>query len=161
MGRVTRRNVCHGVAPRSIEASSRVESRPARRARTTNTAYEIENAAWAAITVPTPRASPTNPKNAAVAKPMIISGIMTGMKIRASAARLSLGRERTSASAAAVPIEVAAMVATKATTRLVRRDAISSLSWNATAYQRQVNPVHMVENRDELNERMMRTIMGV
>ncbi|HEU4388042.1 MAG TPA: hypothetical protein VFV34_09615 [Blastocatellia bacterium] len=62
------------------------------------------------------------------------------MKINASEARFKRKRLRASASDAAVPITVAIVVDSSATARLVRSEAISSVSFQAREYHFQVKP---------------------
>src|SRR5215475_905955 len=110
--------------------------------------YETEKATCAAMIVPSPNATPDKPNSAAVAKPMTISGTITGRNTSASAACLNATRYRARAMAAAVPTTVASNVVEKPTTRLVLRAETSSASFHASTYQCQVNPRQIVLKRE-------------
>jgi hypothetical protein len=86
--------------------------------------------------------------------------MITGKKMRASANRLSLTLCRASASAAAVPMIVESTVVINPTIRLMRSEAISSMSLHASAYQRQVKPRQIVLKRELLKDRITSTTMG-
>ena len=77
-GRVTRKNVWTGRAPRSSAASSRERSKPESRARTTIVTYEMLNTTCAITTVRIESRSRAAPKNVTSAAPITISGMMIG-----------------------------------------------------------------------------------
>ena len=56
-GRVTRRKVSNGVAPRSFAASSSLRSKPISRERTTTTTKLMQNMTWAISRVVKPSAA--------------------------------------------------------------------------------------------------------
>ena len=74
--------------------------------------------------------------------------------------RLSLSLPLASASAAAVPIEVEITVVKKPTIKLILTEATNSLSAQARAYHRQVNPRQMVLKRELLNDKTTSTMIG-
>jgi len=53
------------------------------------------------------------------------------------------------------------MVVANPTIRLILRDAINSVSRQATTYHCQVKPFQIVLKREALNERMTNTTIGV
>src|SRR4029078_11956205 len=114
---------------------------------------EIEKATCAETIVLSPNAMPAAPNKPAVENPITISGMMTGRDTIPSIARMSLPLPLTSASAAAVPMVVEIAVVRKPTIKLIRTDATNSLSLQAKAYHRQVNPRQIVLNREPLNDK--------
>ena len=107
-----------------------------------------------------PNAIPSMPNSPAVAKPMTISGMMTGSRSSPSAERLNLIRYRVRAIAAAAPMIVANSVVKNPTIRLTRSEAMSSASRHASAYHRQVKPCQIVLKRELLNDKITSTIIG-
>ena len=77
-GNVIRRNVRHGDAPRSIAASSRVQSNPLIRALTVSATNEVQNMMWAMTIVPKPRSTPRSMKSVTSDAPSTISGVVSG-----------------------------------------------------------------------------------
>ena len=69
-------------------------------------------------------------------------------------------RLRASAIAAAVPMIVARIVVANPTIRLARSEEISSASFQANTYQRQVKPCQIVLNRELLNDSSTSTAIG-
>src|SRR4029453_17108673 len=73
-GSVTRTKVRNGGAPRSIAASSSVQSRPRTRARTVSATKLTSNAMWAMTIVPNPRFQPRSRNSVSSDAPITISG---------------------------------------------------------------------------------------
>ncbi len=77
-GRVIRLNVRHGVAPRSIAASSSDQSKPRMRAFTVSATNEVQKSTWAITIVAKPRCHPQSMNSVASEDPMTISGVVMG-----------------------------------------------------------------------------------
>jgi hypothetical protein len=82
------------------------------------------------------------------------------MNTRLSAARLKRNLPRARASAAAVPNTVEIVVETTATAILVRSEAVSATSFQASAYHFQVNPDQTALYREAFRDRTTRTMIG-
>jgi hypothetical protein len=159
-GSVTLKKVRQGPAPRSAAASSRLGSRPAKRARTTTTTYDRQNATCARITVVKPSRSPSAAKKSSSDEARTISGTTIGSAMRATRGPVLRSRPRASASAAAVPTAVATIVVTTATTRLLRSDVRICGLEKRRSYQSSVNPPHTAVSRLRLNENTTSTRIG-
>src|SRR5947199_330161 len=140
-GRVTSRNVCQGVAPRSRAASKIDSSMPASRARTMIATKPMQNVTCAMTTVvnPSPKSMPMAPsagetvlrKKIRSDTPRRISGIATGVNTRNGS---SFGLKRCMESPAMVPSTVAIAAAPPASSlppdarKLPKSTAIASAS---------------------------------
>ena len=81
-GSVTRRNVCHGVAPRSCAASSSERSNPISRERTVTITNDRLNMMCAITIVPNPVATAKLRNSDSRAAPSTTSGVASGMKMK-------------------------------------------------------------------------------
>ncbi len=77
-GSVTRLKVRHGVAPRSMAASSSDQSNPRMRALTVRATNEVQNSTWAITMVVKPRCTPLSMNRVANDDPSTISGVVMG-----------------------------------------------------------------------------------
>ena len=77
-GSVTRLNVRHGDAPRSMAASSSVQSKPRIRALMVRATNEVQKRMWAMRIVPKPRATPRLMNSVASDEPITTSGVVMG-----------------------------------------------------------------------------------
>jgi len=161
-GRVTRRNVRSGGAPRSIAASSSVQSIPRRRARTVRATKATSKLTWASTIVPNPRFQPRSMNIVSSEAPITTSGAVSDSTRNASTVPWPRNRRRTSASAASVPSTRAMAVETAATWRLVTSASVSWGYLNGSAQLANVNPFHVRLNfpRGSLNEKRTMMTMG-
>src|SRR5919109_28150 len=142
MGSVTRRNVVHAFAPRSLAASSSERSKPDRRARTVIATYAMLNMTWASTRVTNPRARLTVTNSPSRDTPSTISGAAMFMNITCSNATLPRNRYRTRARAMAVPRIVATAVLAAASLSERKNADVSPGIWLHSAYHLVVNPFH-------------------
>src|SRR5919106_5234419 len=84
-GSVTRTNVVHGFAPRSMAASSRWRSKPTTRARTVTTTKLMLNMTCATKIVQKPRATPRLRNSVRSDAPRTISGVIVAMALASTA----------------------------------------------------------------------------
>ncbi|OIQ76533.1 hypothetical protein GALL_417870 [mine drainage metagenome] len=77
-GSVTARNARRGLQPRSIAASSRVESSAPRRDCTTTATKHMVSVVWAIVTVQKPRSALSATNNNSSDNPVMTSGITSG-----------------------------------------------------------------------------------
>ncbi len=86
-GSVTCTNACHGVAPQSRAASTRLSSMPARRERTTMATKPMQNAMCASATETRPSVKLSSTKKMSSATPIRISGMAIGVSTRTGSTR--------------------------------------------------------------------------
>jgi hypothetical protein len=122
-GNVTFRNVCHSFAYRSMAASCRRGSSPARRAFTVTTTKDRQNRMCATTTVQNPSGTRSVTNNASSDEPITTSGVAIGRKISTFVVDRPRNRCRARANAISVPSTVATSVATRAMPTLIRSAA--------------------------------------
>jgi hypothetical protein len=91
-GRVTRLNVRQGPAPRSMAASSSVQSKPRRRAFTVRATKLVQNSTWAMTMVQNPRWTPRSMNSVSSDEPRTISGVVRGSSRSRFTTRLPVKR---------------------------------------------------------------------
>ena len=139
-GSVTLKNVLTGLAPKSSEASSRVQSKPRMRARTVIAMKLISNATWAIRTVTYPVAQPMLRNRVSNDAPITTSGEVSGRIMKVSTAVRPRNRCRTRAMATNVPNTSAIAVDTAATFRLSLSALLSAGYLNGCAQFSSVKP---------------------
>ena len=126
IGSVTFQNVRRGLAPRSIEASSSVQSWPRTRARTVRATKLTSKPMWAMTIVPNPRFQPRSKNRVSSEAPMTTSAAVSGNTRNVSSVLRPTKRCRTSAIATKLPRITATNVDTAAISRLLRIALVSS-----------------------------------
>ena len=152
-GRVTRRKVAAGVAPRSSAASSSNLSNVDSRACTTTVTKHRPSVVWPTTMVQKPRSRsrPTNSSNSD--RPIMTSGMTSGAKsMPAISMRPRKRPNLCRAKAAIVPSRVDRTADTKATRRLTMALAMSASLARSEPYQRVEKPPQTVTNREALKE---------
>src|SRR5215472_643489 len=152
-GKVTNAKVCAGEAPRSIAASSRLMSKSTSRDWTITATKHVAIVVWAMTTVQNPRSIETATNKSNMDRPVMTSGMTNGAQIiAANGSRPRKRPNRTSATAARVPSNVAMNAEMKATRKLIDAARSNAASCASAAYQRIDQPPHTATRREALKE---------
>ena len=139
LGRVTRQKVCHGVAPRSSEASSCARSIFCRPAKSSVVATEMSAVPWPRKTVTRLSCNPAKTANINRERPVMIPGRINGRRTSRRKMGLPGKVARSRARAASSPRVSERTTAPAATSKLFRTESQMAASLKRRRYQARVS----------------------